>query len=97
MVLLDLLGRRGTLRIIWELRGTPLTFRALQTAVETNPAHLNTRLKELRAAGIVVHEGLGYELTPAGRELLSALSPLSHWADQWVGCLGCEVKPAKNP
>lgn len=97
MVLLDLLGRRGTLRIIWELRGSPLTFRALQTAVETNPAHLNTRLKELRAAGVVAHEGLGYELTPSGRELLLALRPLSRWADRWAGCLGCEEGGAAAP
>ena len=32
MVLLDLLGRRGALRVLWELRGDPLTFRALQKA-----------------------------------------------------------------
>ena len=38
MVALDLLGRRGTLRILWGLRDAPLTFRALQDAVQTNPA-----------------------------------------------------------
>lgn len=31
MALLDLLGRRWALRIIWELRATPLTFRELRT------------------------------------------------------------------
>src|SRR6266480_959095 len=52
MALLDLLGRRMTLRVLWELSrsGEPLTFRALQGAADTNPALLNTRLKELRAA-----------------------------------------------
>ncbi len=80
MALLDLLGRRGTLRVLWELRGDPLTFRALQDACETNPSLLNTRLKELRAAGLVAHEGEGYELTPRGRELLDLLRPLSEWA-----------------
>ena len=43
MVALDLLARRGTLRTLWgNLRDTPLTFRALQDAVQTNPSPLNT-------------------------------------------------------
>ena len=55
MVALDLLGRRGALRVLWELRGEPLTFRALQEAASTNPALLNTRLAELREASLVDH------------------------------------------
>jgi DNA-binding HxlR family transcriptional regulator len=34
MALLDLLGRRWALRIIWELRDGPLTFRDLQAACD---------------------------------------------------------------
>lgn len=34
MALLDLLGRRWTLRIIWELRNGPLTSRALRQACD---------------------------------------------------------------
>ncbi len=86
MVALDLLGRRGTLRILWELRhGDAMTFRALQAAAETNPALLNTRLAELRAARLVGHEGEGYLLTPIGKELLEALRPFSAWAGKWGG------------
>lgn len=84
MVALDLLGRRGALRILWELRaGTPMTFRALQEAADTNPSLLNTRLAELRAAALIVHEGHGYLLAPQGLTLLQALRPLSEWAVQW--------------
>ena len=82
MVALDLLGRRAALRVLWELRGDALTFRALQDAVGTNPALLNTRLKELREVGLVDHEG-GYHLTATGRELLAAIQPLSQWAQRW--------------
>lgn len=85
MVALDLLGRRGALRILWELRsGEPMTFRALQDAADTNPALLNTRLAELRAAVLVVHEGQGYQLAPHGQALLRALGPLSEWATHWA-------------
>ena len=84
MVVLDLLGRRAALRVLWELRGEPLTFRALQDAAATNPALLNTRLKELREAGLVDHAEGGYCLTAAGRELMAALHPLSDWATAWA-------------
>ena len=81
MVVLDLLGRRGTLRILWELRGgAALTFRALLDAAETNPSLLNTRLKEMREAGWVEHDGSGYLLSESGRELYAALTPLVRWA-----------------
>src|SRR5690349_24542309 len=78
MVALDLLGRRGALRILWELRhGRPMTFRLLQAAADTNPALLNTRLAELRAAGLVRHDAGGYRPTRIGMELLAALRPFS--------------------
>lgn len=83
MVALDLLGRRGSLRLIWELRERSMTFRALQDAAQTNPALLNTRLRELRAAGLVEHSGDGYRLTGIGQELLRAIQPLSEWARKW--------------
>ncbi|MBE1546173.1 DNA-binding HxlR family transcriptional regulator [Mycobacterium sp. OAS707] len=84
MVALDTLGRRGALRALWELRGGPLTFRALQAACETNPGSLNTRLRELRDLGIVDHDAGGYRLTDQGRALMTALEPLQDWAHQWV-------------
>jgi DNA-binding HxlR family transcriptional regulator len=81
MVVLDLLGRRGTLRILWELRSGALTFRALQDAAQTNPALLNTRLKELRSANVVAHDEGGYYLTERGKTLLAALQPLYVWSE----------------
>src|SRR3981189_2551033 len=77
MALLDLLGRRTTLRILWELRAQPLTFRALQEAAETNPGVLNTRLAELREARIVESGADGYALTRDGQMLLETLAGLS--------------------
>ncbi len=85
MVALDLLGRRGSLRILWELRGGgAFTFRALQHAAQTNPSLLNTRLRELRDTGLVEHVGEGYQLTASGNDLLAALQPLSAWAQRWA-------------
>lgn len=86
MAALDLLGRRGALRILWELRdGRPMTFRILQKAAGTNPSLLNTRLSELRGARLVDHQGEGYLLTALGQDLLSALRPFADWAGRWGG------------
>jgi DNA-binding HxlR family transcriptional regulator len=84
MAALDLLGRRGALRIVWELReGRVLTFRALQAAAELPPGTLNTRLAELRAADIVAADG-GYRLSPRGSGLIAALWPLMAWSEAWA-------------
>lgn len=84
MVALDVMGRRGALRILWELRAEPLTFRALQEAAEMNPGSLNTRLKELRTLNIVERCAAGYQLTRHGKSLMTALEPLQEWADGWA-------------
>jgi DNA-binding HxlR family transcriptional regulator len=85
MALLDLLGRRWSLRILWELREQVLTSRALRAACdEASPTVLQARLLELREAGFVELGGQGgYSLTPLGRELLENLLPLHHFAERW--------------
>ena len=85
MALLDLLGRRWTLRVIWELRGEPLSFRALQAACEgMSPSVLNQRLAELREALIVDATEAGYALTARGRELMALFEPINRWAESWA-------------
>lgn len=85
MALLDLLGRRWTLRVLWELRGEPLSFRALQAACSgMSPSVLNQRLAELREAALVDAADDGYALTPRGRELLAMFEPLNRWAETWA-------------
>lgn len=86
MVLIDLLGRRWALRIIWELRETRLTFRALQDACGgVSPAVLNRRLRELRESRLVDVEGQnGYGLTRSGHQLRKVLHPLVEWSRRWA-------------
>ena len=85
MALLDLLGRRWSLRILWELREQTLTSRALRAACdEASPTMLQARLSELREASFVelAPEG-GYGLTPLGRELSENVLPLHRFAERW--------------
>ncbi len=84
MDLLDLLGRRMCLRILWELRQEGQGFRALQDAAETNPSVLNTRLAELKAAGLVELGPDGYRLPDPGQDLAALLLPLNRWAGDWT-------------
>ena len=83
MALLDLLGRRWALRVLWELRDGPVaTFRELQARCgDISSSVLNDRVRELREAGIVDAES--YSLTNEGVKLIAALGPLDAWAKRW--------------
>lgn len=85
MVLLDVLGRRWSLRILWQLREGPLTSRALRDACDgASPTVLQARLSELRQAGFVeLIRSSGYGLTTIGRELLETFLPLHRFAERW--------------
>ena len=90
MALLDLLSRRWTLRLLWELREErSATFRALRADLDdVSPSILNARLKDLRAARLVDLDQSGYVLTESGVQLLALLLPLGRWAERWAKTLG---------
>jgi DNA-binding HxlR family transcriptional regulator len=88
MRLLDLLGRRWTLRILWELRsGDPVPYAALREASDRmSTSVLATRLRELLAAGLVEQDASGaYRLTRDGVRLVEHLGPLDDFAKRWAG------------
>jgi DNA-binding HxlR family transcriptional regulator len=89
MALIDLLGRRWALRVLWELRTGPRVFRALQDACGgVSPTVLNQRLAELREVLLVeLRSPEGYGLAPLGEELVQLLLPVSRWADRWARAL----------
>ncbi len=86
MALLDLVGRRWALRVLWELRGDQvLTFRELQARCgDISSSVLNDRLRELREADIVDADAGGYRLSREGEALLEALAPIDAWAKRWA-------------
>ena len=84
--LLALLEARYAIRVLWALRdGHPQTFRLLQDSVGgITPNTLNTRIKELREAGLMTHGSDGYGVTPSGADLLKRLNDLQAFAGKWV-------------
>lgn len=84
--LFDLLGSRYALRVLWALRDEHAqTFRLLQDSVGgITPNTLNTRIKELRAAGLLDHGPSGYLVTESGKDLLRRLNELPAFASKWV-------------
>jgi DNA-binding HxlR family transcriptional regulator len=87
MAALDLLGRRWTLRILWELRDGSRGARALRVACDhMSSSVLYERLAELQDAGLVAREDDGaYALTSLGHQLGTAIDPLQKWAARWAG------------
>ena len=94
--LLELLEARYAIRVLWALRdGYPQTFRLLQDSVgRITPNTLNTRLKELRAAGLLTHADSGYNLTASGMDLTRRLSELHAFATRWVAAQAAQEESA---
>ena len=86
MAALDLVGRRWTLRILWELQSGPLGARELARHCDgMSSSVLYQRLDELTGAELVGKDEDGrYELTEIGAKLGKALHPLDRWANDWA-------------
>ena len=79
---LDLLGRRWALRLIWELRRSTLSFSELRERLGISPSILSARLGELAGAGVLERDGVRrYRLSGRGRELARILYELNRWAE----------------
>ena len=86
MAALDLLGRRWTLRLLWELRDGPHGPRAVLARCDgLSSSVLYRRLRDLEEAGLVTREPEGsYTLTQLGAELREAIAPLGSWSERWA-------------
>ena len=87
VAVLNLLGRRWCLRILWELhQNGPSSFRALQRLCgDISPTVLNSRLSELREAGIIdLRGGEGYIITEEGIALGGIINQLNTWSKSWA-------------
>jgi len=95
MALLDLAGRRWTLRVLWELSeaGKALTFRELKTrCADMSSSVLARRVAELREVQLITRASGGYRLSDLGEDLVARMQPLLEWSRIWAA----EVERARN-
>jgi DNA-binding HxlR family transcriptional regulator len=92
--LLDVCERRWALRVIWELRSGPQTFRGVRQACGgISPSVLQRRFHAWRELGIIENiPRLGYRLTAAGEQLFLILARLDKWAATLPTCPDREEK-----
>ena len=85
MALLDLLGRRWALRILWELRDGPLPFNELQRRCDQmSPSTLSQRLADLTEANLIESTADGaHRATRQADQLGQLLMPLDAWSKKW--------------
>lgn len=89
LALFAVLGRRWALRVLWELRDGPLTYRLLLARCGgMSSSVLTHRLRELRAEGFVVSTTEGYALTVLAQAGLPVMGQMQAWAKQWRATTG---------
>ena len=84
----EVFAERWTPLILRELLRGSTTFNDLHRGVpRMSRSLLSSRLKKLEVCGVLVRyrntTGVGYELTPAGRELGPVVAQLGTWAQRW--------------
>ncbi|HET6154289.1 MAG TPA: helix-turn-helix domain-containing protein [Marmoricola sp.] len=86
MAVMDLLGRRWALRILWELSHEPMRALDLKGRCDDmSSSVLYQRLRELSEAGLVSQDDQArFAVTPLGGDLRAALEPLNVWSRRWA-------------
>ena len=99
LALLDLLGRRWALRILWELRQEPASFQMLHRRCDLmSTSVLSQRLGELGEALLVEKDQAGaYALTESGSRLLSRLDGIDEWTQEWSRAVRSSTSDRRSP
>mgnify|MGYP003531072874 FL=1 len=88
---MELIGKRWTALIIYQLLDGPQRFNAIESALPISGRLLSERLKELEKEEIVVRKvysevpiRVEYSLTEKGRSLEGAVREIEQWAQNWT-------------
>jgi DNA-binding HxlR family transcriptional regulator len=101
---MDIIGRRWTGLIIYQLLQGPQRFGAIEASLPVSGRLLSERLKELEQEGIVLREvfpetpvRIQYSLTDKGRALESVIRDLQVWSEDWITEEECRSASAAPP
>ncbi|WP_379132617.1 winged helix-turn-helix transcriptional regulator [Paenibacillus sp. sgz500958] len=88
---MDIMGKRWTGLIIYQLLQGPQRFGAIEAALPVSGRLLSERLRDLEAEGIVLREvfpetpvRIQYSLTDKGRALEQVIRDMQSWSDHWI-------------
>ncbi len=88
---MELIGKRWTALIIYQLLDGPQRFNAIESALPISGRLLSERLKELEKEQIVERKmysevpiRVEYSLTEKGRSLEGAVREIEQWAQNWT-------------
>ena len=88
---MELIGKRWTALIIYQLLDGPQRFNAIESALPISGRLLSERLKELEKEEIVERKmysevpiRVEYSLTEKGRSLEGAVREIEQWAQNWA-------------
>ena len=88
---MELIGKRWTALIIYQLLEGPQRFNAIEQALPISGRLLSERLKELEKEEIVLREVFSevpvrveYSLTEKGRALEQTMRSIESWSKQWM-------------
>lgn len=88
---MDLLGKRWTTLILYQLLEGPQRFNEIESALPISGRLLSERLKELEKEGIVEREvysevpvRVEYSLTEKGLALEGAIREVEKWSKIWI-------------
>ncbi|MBY3619653.1 helix-turn-helix transcriptional regulator [Acinetobacter sp. CUI P1] len=98
---MDIIGRRWTGLIIYQLLQGPQRFNVIEAALPISGRLLSERLKELELEGIVLREvfpetpvRIQYSLTDKGLALETVIRDLQRWSKIWIDCSSDNVNPS---
>lgn len=88
---MELIGKRWTALIIYQLLDGPQRFNAIESALPISGRLLSERLKELEKEAIVERKvysevpiRVEYSLTEKGLSLEGAVREIENWAQKWI-------------
>ena len=88
---MELIGKRWTALIIYQLLDGPQRFNAIESALPISGRLLSERLKELEKENIVERKvysevpiRVEYSLTKKGSSLEGAVREIETWAQKWI-------------
>jgi DNA-binding HxlR family transcriptional regulator len=88
MSIFYVLGKKGTIEVLYKIKDGVNSFTALKKALDTEGCKVSTRtlaerLNELEEENLIQKDGNKYYLTKKGQEAIEIIEDIMKWEDKW--------------